>query len=264
VIPILLYHSVSDEASPRYRRYCVTPETFAAQMAELERSRAAVLSVGALVSLLEGGSPLPRSPVVLTFDDGLRDFAAGALPILDAHRLPATLYVVSDHVGGTAEWLSPLGEGDRPMLDWDELADCVRRGIELGAHSRSHPELDTLDRDRARDEIAGSKGALERGLGVEVSTFAYPHGYNDERARALVRAAGFRSACAVRERLSHPRDDRFALARFTVASDTDAPTFAAVVRGEGLPAAPRREAARTMAWRAVRRSRARVAGRGPA
>ncbi|MCC6983594.1 MAG: polysaccharide deacetylase family protein, partial [Bauldia sp.] len=191
-------------------------------------------------------------PVVITFDDGFRDFLTGAFPILQRFAAPATLFVVTDAVGGTARWLEPLGEGGRKMLSWDELAALVQGGIEVGAHTRTHPQLDVLPKDAAFSEIAGSKQALEARLGIPVETFAYPHGYASSATVRLARNAGFKAACRVADRMASTAEDRFALSRFIVTEEMDGED---ILRLLASPARGQTPAARFAAtgWRAARR-----------
>ena len=164
-IPILLYHSISNTASPSYRSWAVRPERFAEQLEYLHKNSYVALTVSQLVRLIRQPNSFPRRPVVITFDDGLADFYTGALPTLQRYELPATLYITTDYVGQTSRWLDNAGEGERPMLSWHQIQELELSGVECGAHTRRHPELDTLSLDRARDEIAGSKRALENQLG---------------------------------------------------------------------------------------------------
>ncbi len=74
---------------------------------------------------------------------------------------------------------------------------------------------------------------LEDRLGREVPSFAYPFGFHGPRIRALVERAGFRSACAVKDALSGPGDDPFAIARVIVPGDTDGRHARRPARGPG-------------------------------
>jgi peptidoglycan/xylan/chitin deacetylase (PgdA/CDA1 family) len=256
-VPILLYHSVSETATPAYRPFAIDPETFALQMDVLIASGRTALTVGQYVSLLRSGAELPERPVVLTFDDGFRDFREFALPVLAVRELRATLYLVSVYIEEKARWLEGLGEGDRELLGWKELCECQAYGIELGSHGHSHSELDTLPLVEAQEEIVLSKHILEESLGTEIGTFAYPHGYHDRRLRAAVIAAGYTSACAVKNAVSPFGDDPFALARITVTSDLSLDRFCDLLDGRGVPRAWQRERLATRAWRIYRRTRAR-------
>lgn len=252
-IPILLYHSIDHTCSPAYRRWMVTPERFTDQMTWLAGAGYTTLTISRLARAIREGLPLPTRPIAITFDDGLLDFRLGALPVLDRLGMCATLYVVAGRIGQTSDWLEDLGEGERPMLDWSELRDLVGWGIECGAHTLTHPQLDILPPARARAEIEASKAMLEQGLGSAVETFAYPHGYGSAVTRALVAGAGFTSACRVRHALSSDTEDPFGLSRIIVTQDMDRDAFMSAVLGIGLPVAPPADRWLAQGWRMIRR-----------
>ena len=255
-VPILLYHSVSEDTTPHFRRYSVRPEGFIAHLDYLREHQYTPLTVSQLArAITDRAAPLPDRPVVITFDDGLADFYTSALPALVSHHFAATLYITTGFVGHTSRWLAPLGEGARPMLTWSQIAEIQAQGVECGAHSLSHPQLDLIGRAAARDEITGAKNQLEQRLGRPVETFAYPNGYYTATVRRLVREAGYRSACGVKHAMSARTDDCFALARLMVPyTDTpDLASFGRLLAGEGLPVAPARRRLGTRGWRLARR-----------
>jgi peptidoglycan/xylan/chitin deacetylase (PgdA/CDA1 family) len=260
-IPILLYHSVADAPVGRFGPYTVSRAQFAAHLDRVAERGYRTLTVHALVEHLQAGEPLPARTAVITVDDGFADFADNAWPELTARGMTATLYVTSGTVGGRSEWLAPLGAGHLPMLTRSQLADLAQDGCEIGAHSVTHPQLDCLPRQSAGQEVRDSKTRLEQLLGRPVTSFAYPHGYHDRHVRQLVLDAGFASASAVRNALSHQADDPFALARVTVTDRFSPEDIDRLLLGRGAPLARPRERWRTRGWRAVRRRRYRRATR---
>ncbi|MDP2662889.1 MAG: polysaccharide deacetylase family protein [Dehalococcoidia bacterium] len=258
-VPILLYHSVAPYATPRFRRWVMPPDRFAEQMAYLRANGYTPLTVTALArAMTQPAAALPHRPVVVTFDDAIADFYIYAMPVLQDLGIVATLYVPTAFVGGTSRWLEGLGEGQRPMLTWTQLRELRMRGIECGSHGHTHRQLDALPRMDALNEIVLSTALLQEQLGDPVLTFAYPFGYYDQSVRHMVEEAGYLSACGVKHALSALHDDRFALARIVIESDTDLSQFASLLAGEGLPVAPNGARIQTRGWRILRRSRASV------
>jgi O-antigen biosynthesis protein len=254
-IPILVYHSVDVTCARAYRRWMVTPERFARQMGYLADREYHPVSVSALTAAFVTGAQLPPRPVAITFDDGLRDFRTGALPILERFHLPATLFVVAGYVGAKSRWLGQIGEGDRPMLSWSELRELDAAGIECGAHSFSHPQLDIIAPDAAVNEITDSKRALEDGLGRPVRSFAYPHGYATPALRRAVQSAGFDSACRVGNALSSRRENPYALSRIIVTEDVTEEDLDNLLSDRHLQTAPPPDRLISYGWRVVRRLR---------
>lgn len=256
-IPILLYHGVDDHAPGGLAPYVMDPRLFAEHMqllADLERPTA---TVSDHADRLRRGEAIPEGTVLVTFDDGLADFGRHAWPVLRDLGIACTLYVVSEHVGGEAAWLEPLG-ATPPMLSWDDLAALDEEGCEIGAHSATHPQLDTLRWRDLGPEIRGSRTQLSARLGHPVRSFAYPHGYHDRRVVEEVRRVGYSSACAVKDMCSSSDDDLFALARITIDGACGTDELRRILDGEGLRVAPQRERLRTAGWRKYRRTRRRL------
>lgn len=255
-VPVLMYHSVSRESSARFRPWTLHPRRFAEHMEHLARRGYRSLTLAQLAEgSRPGGRPLPERPVVLTFDDGFADFHSTVLPVLEEHRQTATLYVPTAFVGGTARWLAREREQGRPILHPEQLHDVARRGIEVGAHSHTHPRLDELGTSECRAEVHRSKDLLEQELQRPVTAFAYPHGCYSARVREQVVEAGYTSSMAVRHALSSTEDDAFTRARVMVLADTTVDELDRLLTGEGIPHAPHRPRLRTVAWRAARRTR---------
>lgn len=254
VIPVLLYHSVGESCDPRFGRWNVTPEAFAQHIGHLADRGYRSLTVRELATTLLGGGPeLDEDTVVITFDDGFADFHAHAWPSLRRHDMRATVFVTTGHVGQTSGWLADQGEGERRMMSWQQIEEVATAGIECGAHGHRHLQLDTISPPLARSEITESKRALEAVCGP-VDSFAYPHGYYTRRVKWEVERAGFRAACAVKNALSSPVDDRFAIARAIVPGGTTVEGLDAILRGEAVPREAKPRPLRRHAWRAARRA----------
>ena len=96
--------------------------------------------------------------MVITFDDGFADNHRHALPILRAHGFPATVFVVSGAIGATASWPGDAALLDRPLLSASQLQEMRAAGIEIGAHTRTHPSLLALGPSAQEAELAGTAG----------------------------------------------------------------------------------------------------------
>lgn len=260
-IPILIYHSLSAEASAPYKRYSMDPGQFTEQMEHIGAGGYTTLTVNQLlVAIADSSIPPPERPIVITFDDGFEDLHSVALPVLTRLGLRSTAYIVTAYLGGTSRWLAPLGEGDRPMLSTRQVRELDAAGVEIGAHGHRHLALDEMPFSLAEREIDTCRVRLEEIVDHAVVTFAYPFGYHTGRIKRYLEATGFESACGVKQALSFPGDDRFALARAIVGSDLSTAGLDEWLRGEGLPLGWQTERPQTKVWRVVRRVRRVISG----
>jgi peptidoglycan/xylan/chitin deacetylase (PgdA/CDA1 family) len=247
LIPVLLYHSVNDHAAAEDRPWTVSPESFASHMDVVSTYGRVALTVSQIAAALRGERALPARPVGITFDDGFSD-NYDALASLRARGLASTIYITTGEVG-RHDRLSP-----------DQLAELADTpSVEIGAHAVRHRRLDELDIGELITEVRDSKSQLEELIHAGVDSFAYPHGAFDRRVREAVAAAGYRSAAAVKNAISHDRDDPFAIARWTVTAGTSAARIAEVLDGKSVDSAWAHDRLRTRAYRMARRGRRRLA-----
>lgn len=199
---ILAYHSISKKESV----ITIPPEVFQQQMEWLAGSGTHVAPLGSV-------REAPGS-VALTFDDGYRDFLEEALPVLVRFRLPATVFVVAGRCGGKNDW-DQAGYRSIPTLElmnWEEVRQAARSGVEIGAHTYSHPDLRRLGEADVAEEFARCQEEIAARTGQPARSLAYPYGYSNAAVRAIARRF-FDCACGTR--LDYVRDgaDRFDLPR---------------------------------------------------
>jgi peptidoglycan/xylan/chitin deacetylase (PgdA/CDA1 family) len=187
---VLCYHIVSDA----WRHpIAVTHATLLRQVGAAIRS---------------GWRPAPLSDVVagssrtlgVTFDDGYRSVLT-ALPALERLGVRPTLFICTDYASdGRLLDLPPLDHVAPPHRDelatlrWDDLRELAERGVEVGSHSRTHPNLRVLADSELRREVRESREAIESELGRPCRFFAFPYGQSDERVCREVERAGYEAA----------------------------------------------------------------------
>jgi peptidoglycan/xylan/chitin deacetylase (PgdA/CDA1 family) len=116
-----------------------------------------------------------------------------------------------------------LAAGGRPapalMMSVDQLRELRSLGMQVGAHTITHPILARTSEAEALHEIAAGKQQLEALLGAPVDLFAYPNGvpgadYLPDHVR-MVRDVGFSAAVSTAWGSASGANDRFQLPRFT-------------------------------------------------
>ena len=189
---ILMYHGVADVTEDP-NQLCVTPGRFAEQMATLQRLGLRGVSVGTLVAAMRCGRQ--RGLVGITFDDGYLSVLESALPELHRRGFTASVFIISDRLGGTNEW---DGGPAWPLLSGHQVEKLAAAGMEIGSHGATHTRLAGLPACQLEAEISGSRARLGELVGAPLRGFAYPYGSMDTAARHAVRDAGYDYACAVR------------------------------------------------------------------
>ncbi|MCB2261918.1 MAG: polysaccharide deacetylase family protein [Candidatus Thiosymbion ectosymbiont of Robbea hypermnestra] len=214
-ISILMYHQVGEFAPMRKHRanYC-DHRRFAGQMAFLKDFGYRVLDLDCVLMCLQGKQVIPPRAVALTFDDGYVNFVRYALPVLQRHGFPATVYAVSGWVGRWARWLAK-GPG-RPvpaLMSADQLRELRASGMVIGSHTVNHLKLAEATPNRQRRELTDSKAFLEDLLGEEVKHLCYPYGSFDLDVVRAAAANGYLSATTCLRGPAVPGDHPLVLPR---------------------------------------------------
>ncbi len=216
---ILMYHSIGDR-----KDYfsSVSKKSFVQQMEYLHAAGIPVISLPELIRRLKDGQLLGGA-VVITFDDGYEDNYLAAFPVLKRFNFPATIFLTTDLIGKE-------DKRNLSRLNGEQTREMAQSGlIYFEPHTRSHPRLSQLPEDEVREEIVGSKKAVEELTGKTCSSFAYPYGDYNHVAKRLVEEIGFEAACTVKEGLIHHETDPFLLNRNSIDRSTSFVQFRAKV-----------------------------------
>ncbi|NUR21732.1 MAG: polysaccharide deacetylase family protein [Frateuria sp.] len=216
-VPILMYHNIAraPRKLPRLRSLYVSPGAFARQMWLLRRLGYTGLSMAAAMPYLRGERQ--GRVAVVTLDDGYADNLEAALPVLARHGFSATCYVVSGHIGQYNAWDAERLGVRKPMMSVAQLRQWQQGGMEVGAHTRSHPRLTRCTDTQLREETGGSKRELEDLLGQPVTQFCYPWGDADDRVANAAQEAGYDAATTTHRGRALPGMDLWQLPRIQVA-----------------------------------------------
>ncbi len=165
-VVVLLYHRLGD-----------APAEIELPVTAFERHLATLASKHEPRSL---DRALEEGGVVVTFDDGTRDFHSLALPLLVRYRVPALLYLATGGVNG--------GSSEPNPLTWEHLAEAVGTGlVTIGSHTHGHADLSRATEEQADEEMRRSKELIEDRLGVECRHFAYPWAIGSPAAERAAR-----------------------------------------------------------------------------
>jgi peptidoglycan/xylan/chitin deacetylase (PgdA/CDA1 family) len=198
---IITYHSIDASGSP----ISVSPEAFRAHVRWLASGEVKVVPLTRIVAEDDAGDA-----VAITFDDAFANFESEAQGLLHEHALPATVFVVADHVGRDNAWDGAPAAGPSvprlPLMGWDAIARARDAGVEIGAHTRRHRDLATVRGAVLEDEVAGCVERIASEVGERPTSFAYPYGSVTDDAAMVVRDV-FQRAVTTELRFLSPDDD---------------------------------------------------------
>ena len=233
-VPILMYHSISDNLfgmSHPYFHINTLPEVFSQQMRWLRNAGYRSIDLKEACTGLAVGTDLSKT-VVITFDDGYRDFYTDALPILKQCGFTATLFLATDRIHN-----APARIEGADYLTWSDLRELHAEGIRFGSHTVSHPDLRSLGPEQIEYELGHSKEVLEEQLGMSIDAFSYPFGFPEEDKNFtrfledVLSNLGFDYGVSTILGRASWRSNRFFLPRLPVNSCDDPSLFRAKLEG---------------------------------
>lgn len=247
-LPVLMYHHIGWCKRGMYPGLSITPGHFSAQMHWLADNGYTPIASADWLAWCDAGTPLPAKPVLITFDDAYADLVKHALPVLARHSFHAVIFVPTAYVGKSNVWDQDNGRPALDLMSRDEIKAWTQRGVEFGAHSRTHPEMDHIRAGAVQEEVEGSRKDLEEICGAPVVAFAYPYGSYNSEVREIV-ARSFRFAVTTEEGINSLGTDLLQLRRTMVQPGDTLVDFGSRVRfGFSIP-----ERMKTNLRRAVRR-----------
>ena len=216
-----MYHRVVPKlAQPDPTGNCISADAFESQLRWLANRGYTCLPLSAIAGapdLDEHLDSLPTRAFAITFDDGYTDTYDCAWPILRRYGFTATVFLVTDWIGGFNEFDRSLGLDPVPLLAEAQVREMHAAGIDFGSHTCSHPDdLTLLTEPALSHELVDSKRALESLLDAPCYDFCYPHGKQNASVEAAVEKAGYLLACgAVGTRLTRFCLNRVEATRWT-------------------------------------------------
>ena len=199
-VPIIMYHSLAGTSGST----SISAEAFEADLKYLQENGFEAVTLSQLVDFVHHAVPLPKRPVVLSFDDGYYNNYALALPLAEAYEMPIVIAVIGKD---TERWsINPSEDMRHGHVTWAEIAEMVESGfVEMANHTwdlhknecgRRGASIRTGEDISAyhavlREDIGRLQGMLTERSGVTPIAFVYPFGANCPEATALLEELGF-------------------------------------------------------------------------
>lgn len=209
-VPVLYYHSIDPSEA---NELILSPEKLKKQLKYILDEGYIPLSMSELYAHLSNNKEIPKKSIVITFDDGYMDNYTYAFPILKELGINATFFIITN------------GIDDGYYMPKDQLIELDKAGMDIMAHTESHPYLSKYPYEIQLGELTRSKEKLENILGKPVDFLAYPYGdYNDDTLKAT-KEAGYKMAFTINRGLASSDTSLLELKRIYVSSIESFDTF---------------------------------------
>ncbi len=244
---VMCYHNIEDTGS--MKALTITTTEFRKELQAIKDSGFTVIGMQDFLAWRRGEKDIPAKSCIISIDDGWVSGYTNAWPILKEFGYPFTLFVYVNYIGSGGKSLS-----------WDQLAEMRDAGVDIQCHTYSHSNLrapgvgvdkktaESVKKDLAalgqegwiRKEIVESKKVIETQLGIKVNAFAYPFGIWTNKAREMVKEAGYEAAFTVYgQQLRHDSPPYDLLGRYAVeAAKPQIFTAALSMAGGGVTGGP--------------------------
>ncbi|MDO8471969.1 MAG: polysaccharide deacetylase family protein [bacterium] len=215
-VPILMYHFIRDNvdevADSLGYRLSVPEAEFRAQMSYLKQQGYTTINFDSFLS-----GHYPAKSVILTFDDGYRDFRDVAYPVLKQNGFTATTFVITGRLK------------DPNHLNATDVQFLAANGIEIGSHSVSHINLSNANRAKLRAELNDSRATLEQLINRPVVALNYPAGQYNDLTVEMAGRAGYEVAVTTNEGIASP-NNMLTLPRVRIRRGISIAEFAALLQ----------------------------------
>ncbi len=193
---VLFYHRVSDE---KLNDWTMSVTKFTQHMEWLQQNFDIVDLEECQRRINSGFNDRPT--VSVTFDDGYRENGEFAIPYLIERRIPATYFVTTDNTLNQRPFDHDVDRNEPLSTDDAEtLRSYANGGIEIGAHTRTHPSMGSVNSpEDIVDEVIWATRELESVIGRSIRYFAFPFGQHADLNPVvfhLLKACGFLGVCS--------------------------------------------------------------------
>ena len=217
-LPILMYHKVRPGPGDPLT---VPSDVFQEQMQTLAAAGCTSISFADLAAFHRGERPLPRRPVLLTFDDAYADYEAHAATAMRTHGFTGTVFLPVGCIGGENTW----DGGGEPLMDWEDVRRVAADGTEFALHSFAHDNYRDMSIEEMRVDLARCIAELDAREIPYRKVLAYPYGGFPRRdpmrsrMKDLFRELGIEYAARLGYRVERTKPrDRFELRRIGIAA----------------------------------------------
>lgn len=218
-MPVIMYHRIiKDESEKGVHGTYVAVKQFEEQIRYLKKKGYETVTFKDLLNnRYKQRFDKNKKWIMLTFDDGYKDNYENAFPILKKYKFKGIIYIL-DGIEYNKWDVDNSGNPEKKfaLMNQNELLEMQKYGIEFGGHTSTHPRLAKLPTDKVKTEIINSKSNIEKLIGKELLSFAYPYGSLNEEVKNVPQEAGYKFAVATDSGSIVFSDDLFEIRRIGI------------------------------------------------
>lgn len=240
---VVAYHDVVD------------PQQFHQHVSYL-KSKYNIIDVETLKDHLYNNFPLPKSPLLITFDDGDHSVLKNGFPALRDHKCSACLFIITELINNNKDFwftnirriekkkgksLSEVNKimndlkavsnkerlkkiqkyevGEKIQLNLSEIKTLSSNSIYIANHSHTHPMFNKCTEDEIVLELNKSKTFFRENNLPGYEVFAYPNGNFDLKSESVLKENGVEMAFLFDHDICSKRINPFRISRIRTNSD---------------------------------------------
>ena len=219
-----MYHRFDE---PNYPSTNITLEQFQSHLEEFKTQDYNVLPLEFIVDSIITETPLPNNTIAISIDDGHKSILKKAWPLIKKYGYPITIFISTE----------PHDANFSNYLSWDEIRFLKKEGVDIGAHTRTHPHLHNLNSEKIKNEIEYANKRFLKELGEVPKLFAYPFGEANQKVIEIIKDYGFKASFGQHSGVMNETSDFNYLPRFSLNErygDIDRVKFSSKAKGMGV------------------------------
>jgi len=202
-IPVLSYHSISNENSP----LSLSVEQFEKQLFFLKKNNFKSIFFNEVNSS-------EKKKIIITFDDGYKDLIINCLPLLKKYGFKCICYIVTNNIGKTNIWdFNNKSINKKELMSKKDLNEWINQGMIIGSHTSDHLDLTKLSIKATQNQIVNSKNLLEDNFGIGVDSFCYPYGKYNLQVLQIVKNSYKNAVTTNRSRYCYSKHNPYLIPR---------------------------------------------------
>ena len=204
-VPIIMYHSILKDSS-KCGKYVITPSLFEEDLKYITQKGYTTITMNELISYVYYDTPLPKKPIIITFDDGYYNNLTYAVPLLEKYKCKAVISIVGKYTDTYTD--SDEANTNYSYLRWKDVENLIQKGtIEFQNHTYNMHS--TSSRKGCMKKVTESLSSYEEALTEDIlklqqefffytgyipTTFTYPYGSISKASIEIIKKLGFKSS----------------------------------------------------------------------